>query len=170
MRDRRRDFGAACKGLGIALACGGAFLGCGPRPQSERNAEASAEAPPAASASGAAVFAIYEGTLPCADCGGIRTELTLFASEGRFALRETYLATKDGDRVVESSGTWTTEHGSGSDSASVVYVLDTGDAQTSRKLIAASEREIELLDREGKRIVSDLNYKLARKDAALEAR
>ncbi len=47
----------------------------------------------------------YIGVLPGADCAGLKTELTLFRNNTYF-LRETYLATKDGDITYTSSGKW----------------------------------------------------------------
>ncbi|WP_209332663.1 copper resistance protein NlpE N-terminal domain-containing protein [Lunatimonas salinarum] len=45
----------------------------------------------------------YEGIIPCADCQGIRMELKLENSpdktEQSYELTETYLETKEGDRV-----------------------------------------------------------------------
>src|SRR5215510_6268561 len=60
----------------------------------------------------------YAGTLPCADCAGIRTVLTLYSEPGptRYELVETYLATRDGDRSFPSSGRWTVLRGSATDS------------------------------------------------------
>ncbi len=49
----------------------------------------------------------YIGVLPGADCAGLRTELTLFRNNTYF-LRETYLATKDGDITYTSTGKWQT--------------------------------------------------------------
>ena len=46
----------------------------------------------------------YRGVLPCADCAGIETELTLGAG-GTFNLKTTYLG-KDDDRVFEEEGTF----------------------------------------------------------------
>jgi len=53
----------------------------------------------------------YIGTLPCADCAGIRTELTLFTLGGSgrpesYRMRVTYLGTRDGDRTEERLGPW----------------------------------------------------------------
>ena len=49
----------------------------------------------------------YIGVLPGADCAGLKTELTLFRNNTYF-LRETYLATKNGDVTYVSSGKWQT--------------------------------------------------------------
>jgi len=47
----------------------------------------------------------YEGILPCADCEGLKTELTL-NRDLTYNLKETYLATRDGDKTFTSSGKW----------------------------------------------------------------
>lgn len=47
----------------------------------------------------------YVGILPGADCAGLKTELTLYSNNTYF-LRETYLATRDGDKIYNSSGNW----------------------------------------------------------------
>jgi len=47
----------------------------------------------------------YVGILPGADCAGLKTELTLY-QDGTYFLRETYLATRDGDKAFTSSGRW----------------------------------------------------------------
>ncbi|MDD4178976.1 MAG: copper resistance protein NlpE [Candidatus Margulisbacteria bacterium] len=47
----------------------------------------------------------YEGVLPGADCAGLKTELTLY-KDNTYFLRETYLATRDGDKTYTSSGKW----------------------------------------------------------------
>lgn len=50
--------------------------------------------------------AFYTGTMPCPDCDGIETILTLNADEKRtFTLEEHYKGNKN--KTVESTGTWT---------------------------------------------------------------
>lgn len=46
---------------------------------------------------------VYEGTLPCADCEGIQTMLTI-NSDSTYTLRSEYLGAKDG--VFETSGVY----------------------------------------------------------------
>src|SRR5262245_27619507 len=64
---------------------------------------------------------VFTGTLPCADCPGIRTELTLNApaspggDQGTYTLRQTYLGTPDGDRTFDTGGRWTLLRGSAPD-------------------------------------------------------
>jgi copper homeostasis protein (lipoprotein) len=47
----------------------------------------------------------YVGILPGADCAGLKTELSLF-KDNTFYLKETYLATRDGDKIFISTGQW----------------------------------------------------------------
>ncbi|MDD5382405.1 MAG: copper resistance protein NlpE, partial [Candidatus Margulisbacteria bacterium] len=47
----------------------------------------------------------YEGILPGADCAGLKTELTLY-KDNTYFLKETYLATRDGDKTYTSFGRW----------------------------------------------------------------
>jgi len=65
----------------------------------------------------------YAGTMPCADCMGIRIVLILYSEPGptRYELTETYVGTKDGDRTFPSSGRWTVLRGSATDVDATVY-------------------------------------------------
>lgn len=49
--------------------------------------------------------ATWQGTLPCADCSGIRWTLTL-RPEGEYWLERTYLGTKQGDRSFNERAKW----------------------------------------------------------------
>lgn len=115
---------------------------------------------------GPAIFAVYEGTLPCADCGGIRTELTLLADGSSYRLAETYLATKDGDVVNTSAGTWAMVKGIPSDSTATVFRLDPGSPEGVRHFLMTTETEVRLLDKDLNPIVSDLNHSLTKRSAA----
>lgn len=49
---------------------------------------------------------IYQGTLPCADCGGINVELTL-SDNGNYLYQQTYLETRNGDQTFDEKGSFT---------------------------------------------------------------
>ena len=92
---------------------------------------------------------IYKGTIPCADCEGIQTELTLM-EDGSFERRTTYLG-KDGETHSDSGNfTW-------NDAGSTV-TLTLGDGETQQYQVG--ENMLFHLDREGNRITGDLaeNY------------
>jgi copper homeostasis protein (lipoprotein) len=107
-------------------------------------------------------IAVFSGVLPCADCIGIRTELTLY-TRNAFTLEQTYLGTKDGDRTFQSSGRWTTLRGTTADKdATVFYQLNPDKPAEARYFLKISENEIKMLDREQREIQTKANYSLKR--------
>ena len=116
------------------------------------------------------IVAVYEGTLPCADCAGIRTELTILApgdqqlEAATFRLHETYLKTRDGDRPALFTGRLMVHQGSASDPAATVYELRPAPVGETRYFQRLNENELRLLDREQKPIRSKLPYTLTRKN------
>jgi len=112
------------------------------------------------------VVAVYEGVLPCAECRGIRTELTLFDDDSTYKLVEVYLGTPDGDRTFQSDGTWTLRRSSFKDpKAAAIYELRPRQSGEERKYLIVDERQIRQLDRDGREIASRLDYTLRRKDS-----
>jgi uncharacterized membrane protein len=109
----------------------------------------------------------FVGNLPCADCVGIRSELWLGPvgadGLGHFRLRDTYLATRNGDQVFESSGQYRLIKGDAR--ASGVAAVDRirlilGSEQDRRSYARLSPSALEMLDRSEQRIASKLDYKL----------
>jgi heat shock protein HslJ len=92
---------------------------------------------------------IYKGTIPCADCEGIQTELTLM-EDGSFARRTTYLGKDAETRSDNGHFTW---NDAGS---SVTLTFEDGGTQQYQ----VGENMLFHLDREGNRITGDLaeNY------------
>jgi uncharacterized lipoprotein YbaY/heat shock protein HslJ/uncharacterized lipoprotein NlpE involved in copper resistance len=126
-----------------------------PAPPAPRSSTAAAPAAPPASAPPIALTnlpATFTGTLPCADCPGIRYQLNLFPDDS-FFLRTTY-----GDRpggVKDILGSWTLSSDrrvvvlKGSNDAPELFSIR--DAQTLRKL-----------DADGREIKSMASYDLHR--------
>jgi eukaryotic-like serine/threonine-protein kinase len=139
------------------LATGAAVRAQEPVPQS----------PPA----GQHLVGFYTGTLPCADCSGIRTELSLFAhgatSSGTasYWLRETYLGKPEKDATFESGGSWTTQPGQ-DDPKTTVYKLTEARSREDRFFLKVSDAELRMLDRSGRPIASKLDHTLKRWDKA----
>lgn len=109
----------------------------------------------------------YAGTLPCADCAGIRMDLTLVheAESGQpreFRLRETYLATRDGDQSFDSRGEYAlTRAGNGR----TQLWLDPQNKENRRGFLFDDSGErsaLVMLDRNGRRIKSAFSYRLDR--------
>ena len=96
----------------------------------------------------------YAGVLPCADCPGIRTELTLTRkakgwAEGSYSLSETYLE-RGGPHVT--TGDWTTLRGDAVDPDASVYQLDPDHTERQRNFLRVGDDvELKALDKDMKR-------------------
>lgn len=129
------------------------------------------EPAPHAAPAGQKLVGFFVGTVPCADCPGIRTELSLFApapgsaGTSSFWLKETYLGKPPKDATYESGGSWTTEPGK-DDPKATVYRLSEARSRTDRYLLKVSDSELKMLDRGGRAIDSKLDYTLRRQDKA----
>ncbi len=145
---RRRRAAAALLGAGMA-------------------AVAACAAPVRAVTQTPAVLATFAGTLPCADCPGLRTELTLdaagsSASSGRYTMRETYL-----ERGVTraTSGQWTLTRGTPDRPDAAVYVLSADDHSRPQFWLKVSDAEIRLLGADRRPIDSPMSFSLRRVQA-----
>lgn len=97
----------------------------------------------------------YQGTLPCADCPGIQTMLTL-QEDGGYTLRTTYL--ERGDSVYTESGNFAWDENGGK------ITLDTDDRK-----FQVGENRLFALDMEGNRITGKLadHYVLQKVDGSI---
>ncbi|CAM3356592.1 MULTISPECIES: envelope stress response activation lipoprotein NlpE [Yersinia] len=96
----------------------------------------------------------YQGVLPCADCSGLDTSLFLDA-DGTFVLQETYRDTRDGDRTFSEQGTW----------ARTADKLVLTSAKGEKRYFHPVGKNLEMLDQNGQRIKSSLNYQLTASEA-----
>ena len=116
---------------------------------------------------------MFSGTLPCADCSGIRTDVTLLTvipgrnSEGTFSLVEHYLGTRTGDLAFRSQGRWATLRGTTGDPAAIVYQLVTDDSGRIVNLKRTDDNAVRLLAADQSELPSDLRHTLRRPGAAL---
>jgi predicted secreted protein len=99
------------------------------------------------------LLAMYTGILPCADCAGIRTDLSVYAEQpsgeaSRYGLRETYIGTRGGDRTVERTGRLAVTRGTANDREATVYQLESERPDGRRNFVRAGDNELRLLDRE----------------------
>ncbi|MFC2579158.1 MAG: copper resistance protein NlpE [Bacteroidota bacterium] len=75
------------------------LVSCGNK-QNTDNQEATVDTVAMAEPTPAPISGTFEGTLPCADCSGIKTELVI-GEDGKFKLTETYMAKKEKQFVSE---------------------------------------------------------------------
>jgi copper homeostasis protein (lipoprotein) len=113
---------------------------------------------------------IYEGTLPCADCNGIKTTLTLFQNKSKnqytYKLHEVYLG-KDSNKTFDTYGKWNALKGTQEDPKAIVYQLsiqneDPEDSDVINYLVI-DNNTIKLIDDEMNEFATKANYTLIRK-------
>jgi uncharacterized lipoprotein NlpE involved in copper resistance len=144
------------------------LAGCGPGGDAVSSAGRAAEdASAAAPAETAAVdthtsrtsldwMGTYTGVLPCADCAGIETRVTLH-EDGTFTRSRTYLGRDDRARMDDGEFAW--------DDAGQTITLTAGDGSMARYQVG--ENVLVHLDREGRPITGALadQYRLAKNHA-----
>jgi uncharacterized lipoprotein NlpE involved in copper resistance len=110
--------------------------------------------------------AVYEGVLPCADCEGIKTELTLYrkaesSDPATYRLSETYLGRRGKGFV--STGKWAITHGAGAQAEATVYQLDPDKPDRMRSFLVINDTQIRQLDKQQQEFDSKLNYTLTKR-------
>lgn len=101
------------------------------------------------------LFGKFTGTIPCADCDGIFTDLILNKNTeggdgGLYELVEIYRGVTTEPKVTQ--GTWITITGTDKDENAVVYQLTPSGPDTPRYFKVLDENTLRLLDRSGNEI------------------
>lgn len=113
---------------------------------------------------------VFEGTLPCADCNGIKTTLTLFQNKLKnqytYRLHEVYLG-QNNDKTFDTYGKWIALKGTQEDPKAIVYQLsvqneDPEDSDVINYLVV-NNNTVKLIDDEMNELESKANYTLIRK-------
>ncbi|MEX0883777.1 MAG: copper resistance protein NlpE N-terminal domain-containing protein [Cyclobacteriaceae bacterium] len=106
----------------------------------------------------------YEGTIPCADCSGIMTQLKLENSpekkERSYELTETFQDTPDGNRKFASTGYYEVIYGLNNEPGVMAIQLFDENRNLLKTFKQDKEGNLILLSKEGERIDSDENYTL----------
>ncbi|MDO8801900.1 copper resistance protein NlpE [Phenylobacterium sp.] len=147
----------------LALALALLMTACSPQ------AAKAPEPPPAPVAAAIpspdAMTMVFAGDLPCADCPGLRTELTLtrdapYSGDGTYRLVETYL---ERGAPFTSTGKWGTLRGDAVDPDATVYLLDPDKPDSGRPFLRVGQDEaLKVLDKELKAWPSGLPDTLKR--------
>ena len=111
-----------------------------------------------------ATSTVYQGVLPCADCAGIKTTLTLYRDQdgkaSRYELDQAYLGKgreKDGN---SDRGNWAVQRTDMDGRDYPVFVLNPDQPDDQMRFLQNATNAVELLNAEGKRINSEFNYTL----------
>ena len=99
----------------------------------------------------------FSGTLPCADCPGIDTTISL-KPDGTYTVHEAYQGKPDS---FDGDGTWTAE-----ENGKRVRLDPNSKSEQDRLFAVKSSDEIESLDIEGKPIDTQIPHALKREGAA----
>ncbi|MBF9252613.1 copper resistance protein NlpE N-terminal domain-containing protein [Pontibacter sp. 172403-2] len=106
----------------------------------------------------------YVGTIPCADCKGIKMELTLAdnkAGKGKtYVLKQTYLGKPAGKNALQSTGKWFAATGNSQNPKAVIYQLIPDKAYEPLYFERLNDKTIEMLDQDQNKIAAKGNYKL----------
>jgi|SRR5450432_629138 hypothetical protein len=114
----------------------------------------------------------YRGVLPCADCSGIETEVSLFAKSStdpfnaRYAIKRTYQGRAT---TWTEIGSWSIVRGTPDDSNATVYELKPKDGGQASYFLQVSDNEILQLDSERRRIDAKMNFSLKKVTAKAAA-
>ncbi|MBO9586367.1 MAG: copper resistance protein NlpE N-terminal domain-containing protein [Flavobacterium sp.] len=105
-------------------------------------------------------ISVYEGTLPCADCEGIKTILKIDAVDNKFQLSSIYQG-KQPEKSFTEKGNINTERGLEKDPDGTIFVLNWDKPekdQTYYGYYSKNPEKLYLLDRNKKVIKSKLDY------------
>lgn len=111
------------------------------------------------------VWGVFTGTLPCADCSGINTTLTLtsagqYTDTGLFTLEQVY----EGKSIqpITSQGSWTVNRGMPGDLNATVVELTENASNQHYYFLRVGQDTLEMLDAEQNKIPSDIPRTLTR--------
>lgn len=105
----------------------------------------------------------YQGTLPCADCAGIRTDLRINNQSNvgaSFTLDSTRLG--QSEEALRTEGQVLIKENVGPNSYPLVYELKNGEGNTIYNLLPVGNGDMRLLDRDYTRVESSDNLTLKR--------
>lgn len=113
------------------------------------------------------VIESYAGTVLCADCPGIRMELSLFEDSldpfrKTFVLRESWLKGRHPARTAISRGSWTFLRGMAANPDATVYELMPDDGGAPRHFLLAGDGTLRLLDGDMRELPAALPHTLKR--------
>ena len=135
---------AACLSIGAIAGCNGG------------DSDASKTATPGQQEAKAGVQQRFAGTAPCADCDGIRNELTLnFTQDGQpdgFTLTQNYLGAKDdrSNHTFNVKGLFAVLTGSSEDPKAVVYhLMPDDDSEPASYYQRTDDNTLKLLEKQG---------------------
>lgn len=139
----------------LALLLLATAVACGERPAADSTDNVATDSPPlpARDLTALAEASSWRGEIPCADCAGVRTVVTLYP-DGTYRSQGAYLGTNGGgDTIFTDLGRWTHE----SDGTRLRL---RGAANVPGRFAVTTDGALRMLDTDGNDIASDGNYTL----------
>lgn len=102
---------------------------------------------------------VFSGTLPCADCPGLDTEITL-NRDGTYTAHEVYQGKPDS---FDTGGTWTAE-----ENGKRLRLDPNSKAEQDRLFAVVSNDQLDQLDAEGKALQTEIPHALKRTGPAVK--
>ncbi len=122
--------------------------------------------------SSSAVWEVYEGILPCADCSEIKTRLEIFIdnsnAEPPFIIKQAFLGKKEGDKAVIDHGVYEMLKGAYLGHDATVYGLNPDKPEKKMFFLRVHADTLRMVDQNLSEIKSDLNYNLVRTETLKE--
>lgn len=139
-------------GVAVLAAAGLALGGCSQQPDIESSPQVMS------------VAETWQGVLPCADCEGIDTELTLVSSGmtgfgATYTLKQRYLGNPEQETVTRT-GDWVALRGNQVDPQAVIYQLDPEQENSCMSFQLISSDRLRKLDCQGQPINTTRNIEL----------
>jgi len=107
---------------------------------------------------------VYSGVLPCADCAGIRTTLTLYRDQhgkpSRYQLQMQYLGTPGKRSSHTDSGSWMATTTTLNGYQYPLYILNPQFPDAQQRFLRSARNAVEMVGADGKPADSGLNYTL----------
>jgi hypothetical protein len=105
----------------------------------------------------------YFGTLPCADCSGIITDVSFNTGSLTYTIKRNYKGKQNPDSTFVENGNLKLQKDSINPNGPTIYVFQSVDGSSQSFFVKTSDTTLQMLDQSKKQIAGALNYTLVKK-------
>jgi copper homeostasis protein (lipoprotein) len=105
----------------------------------------------------------YFGTLPCADCSGIITDISFNTGSLTYTIKRNYQGKQNADSTFIENGNLRIQSDSINPNGPTIFVFQSADGSSPSYFVKASDSTLQMLDQNKKQIAGALNYTLVKK-------
>ena len=106
----------------------------------------------------------YYGTLPCADCSGIITDISFNTGSLTYTIKRNYQGKENADSTFIENGNLRIQSDSINPNGPTIFVFQSADGSSPSYFAQASDTTLQMLDQNKKQIAGALNYTLVKKN------